>query len=118
MRAVLAKISAAYCLAAVLFGSALLLSSGSGSADEANGSGTSLDWYDLIKLRINSPPDSVTIEFDARTELRQGQPDADEPRIEDPAAVEAPVSEPPAADPDELRPSEPETLPEKPKAPL
>src|SRR6266404_1992433 len=98
MRLVLAKISAAYFLAAALFGSALLLSAGSGSADEANASGTSLGWYDLIEMRINQPPDSVNIEIGAQTEpLRQGEPDADAPRIGEPAPIQEPVSEPPAA---------------------
>jgi hypothetical protein len=59
MRRALGNLGAAYMFAAGIFGGALLLNPGAGSADETD-SDPALGWYDRFEMRINAP-DSINI---------------------------------------------------------
>jgi hypothetical protein len=103
MRRALGNLSAAYMFAAGVFGSALLLTPGAGSADEPEVS-TALSWYDRLEMRLNPPPDSVTLTIGPwSVPLRRLK--------DDPAS---PPAEPPA-----IYPPEPQAIPpETPLVPL
>jgi len=96
MRRALGNLSAAYMVAAGIFGGAMLLNPGAGSADETD-TDPGLGWYDRFEMRVNPPPDSINIPIGPfYAPLRRLDDNAEEPNAT-------------PSEPDEIAPEKPST---------
>ena len=109
MRHARANLGAAYLVAAGVFGGALLIGTRPMPSFAADGDAPARTWYERMEMRLDPPPDSVTIEIGSwSAPLRRLDEDKDEKApAEQPVPFVPPVPEPPHAIPAEL-----------PKAPL